>query len=52
MDDQHLRPKTESARTQVYVHGEFKFSLGVDGEITETVKFPAGRPFDAADFDE
>ena len=23
-----------------YIHGEFIFSLGVDGEITETVKFP------------
>jgi hypothetical protein len=35
-----------------YIHGEFKFSLGVDGEITETVKFPAPGPFEAVVFDE
>jgi hypothetical protein len=33
-------------------NGEFKFSLGVDGEITETVKFPAPGPFEAVVFDE
>jgi hypothetical protein len=34
------------------IHGEFKLSLGVDGEITETVKFPAlETPFEAVDFD-
>jgi hypothetical protein len=36
----------------IYIHGEFKLSLGVDGEITETVKFPAlETPFEAVDFD-
>jgi len=35
-----------------YIHGEFKFSLGVDGEITETVKLPAPGPFEAAVLDE
>jgi hypothetical protein len=35
-----------------YIHGEVKFSLWVDGEIAETVKFPAPGPFVAVALDE
>jgi hypothetical protein len=35
-----------------YIHGEVKFSLVVDGEITETATFPAPEPFEAIAFDE
>jgi hypothetical protein len=35
-----------------YIHGEVKFSLWVDGEIAEMVKFPAPGPFEAVALDE
>jgi hypothetical protein len=34
------------------IHGEFKLSLGVDGEITEDVEFPIPKPLAAAVFDD
>jgi hypothetical protein len=34
------------------IHGELICSLGVDGEPTETAKFPSPIFFDADDFDE
>jgi hypothetical protein len=36
----------------IYIHGEFKLSLGVDGEITEDVEFPIPKPLAAAVFDD
>ena len=35
-----------------YIHGECKLSLGVDGDITDTAKFPVPKPFDAIVFDD
>jgi hypothetical protein len=36
----------------MYIHGEFRLSLGVDGEIAEDVKFPGTEPLVATVFDE
>lgn len=35
-----------------YIHGEVKLSLGVDGEITETDRFPVPGPLEAIVFDD
>lgn len=35
-------------KTSVDIQGEVIFSLGVDGEITETAPLPAPGPFEAA----
>jgi hypothetical protein len=39
-------------RIKFNIHGEFKLSLGVVGEITETDKCPVARPFEAIIFDD